>query len=86
MDKIEFGRRISQLRIAKGVSAREMSLDSGQSPSYVNNIENAKNYPSTQFINSIIWMFVMTFPIYLPTLVTWDLRFPRLPLKMVVRS
>ena len=46
MDKIEFGRRISQLRIAKGVSAREMSLDSGQSPSYVNNIENAKNYPS----------------------------------------
>lgn len=46
MNKIEFGRRISQLRIAKGVSAREMSLDSGQCPSYINNIENAKNYPS----------------------------------------
>ena len=39
-------KRLFLLCVAKGVSAREMSLDTGQSPSYVNNIENAKNYPS----------------------------------------
>ena len=32
-----FGKRISQLRTAKGVSARDMSLSLGQSESYINN-------------------------------------------------
>lgn len=39
-------KRLSQLREAKGVSAREMSLDIGQNPSYINRIENGKNLPS----------------------------------------
>ena len=30
----------------KGVSARDMSLTLGQSPSYINNIENGINLPS----------------------------------------
>ena len=30
----------------KGVSARDMSLSIGQSPSYINNIECGKNLPS----------------------------------------
>jgi len=30
----------------KGVSARDMSLSLGQSPSYINNIECGKNLPS----------------------------------------
>lgn len=30
----------------KGVSARDMSLSIGQSPGYINNIENGVNYPS----------------------------------------
>lgn len=30
----------------KGVSARDMSLSLGQSPSYINNIENGVNLPS----------------------------------------
>ncbi len=30
----------------KGVSARDMSLSLGQSPGYINNIENGVNYPS----------------------------------------
>ena len=38
--------RLSQLRIAKGVSAREMSLAIGQNENYINNIENRKSYPS----------------------------------------
>jgi len=38
--------RITQLRIQKGVSAREMSLALGQNDSYINRIENNKSLPS----------------------------------------
>ena len=41
-------KRITQLREAKGVSAREMSLDIGQNSSYINRIENEKAMPSIQ--------------------------------------
>ncbi len=41
-----FALRLSQLRINKGVSAREMSLDIGQNPAYINNIETGKAFPS----------------------------------------
>lgn len=46
MEQDVFSRRLSELRINKGVSARDMSLSIGQSPSYINNIENGVNYPS----------------------------------------
>lgn len=46
MEKAEFIQRLSQLRLRKGVSARDMSLSIGQSPSYINNVENGVNYPS----------------------------------------
>lgn len=42
----KFADRLAQLRIEKGVSARDMSLSIGQSPGYINNIENKKNLPS----------------------------------------
>ena len=38
--------RLMRLRTAKGVSAREMSLDIGQNCSYINRIENRKAMPS----------------------------------------
>lgn len=38
--------RIVKLRMARGVSARDMSLSMGQSASYVNNIENRRARPS----------------------------------------
>ena len=39
--KVNFGKRISDLRIGGGQnSAREMSLALGQNPSYINRIEN----------------------------------------------
>ena len=41
-----FAERLSSLRIAKGSSAREMSLSLGQGAGYVNNIENGHNLPS----------------------------------------
>ncbi len=46
MDKRIFAARIAELRMQKGVSARDMSLSLGQSSGYINNIENGKNYPS----------------------------------------
>ena len=41
-----FAGRLSALRMAKNVSAREMSLSLGQGAGYVNNIENGGNLPS----------------------------------------
>lgn len=42
----QFAERLAQLRMEKGVSARDMSLSLGQSAGYINNIENKKNLPS----------------------------------------
>ena len=41
-----FCERLAQLRLEKGVSAREMSLALGQSESYINRIENNQMLPS----------------------------------------
>ncbi len=38
--------RITQLRVQKGVSARDMSLSLGQCDSYINRIENRRAMPS----------------------------------------
>lgn len=46
MDQKDFVERLTQLRITKGVSARDMSLSLGQNPSYINNIECGKALPS----------------------------------------
>ncbi|MDD5909321.1 MAG: helix-turn-helix transcriptional regulator [Clostridiales bacterium] len=43
-----FPRRLTELRINKGVSARDMSLSLGQSESYINKIENRHTLPSLQ--------------------------------------
>lgn len=47
MDYIEFfHKRLTELRLQKGVSARDMSLSLGQSESYINKIENRRTLPS----------------------------------------
>lgn len=43
-----FSERLIHLREEKNVSAREMSLALGQNESYINRIENKKNFPSMQ--------------------------------------
>ena len=48
MDRETFCKRLTQLRMSKGVSARDMSLSIGQSPNYINGIEGGKNYPSME--------------------------------------
>lgn len=42
----EFPTRLIQLRMQKGVSARDMSLSIGQNAGYINNIETGKALPS----------------------------------------
>lgn len=46
IEKADFIKRLVELRMNKGVSARDMSLSIGQSAGYINNIENGVNYPS----------------------------------------
>ena len=46
MEREEFVKRLVQLRMNKGVSARDMSLSIGQSANYINGIENGDSYPS----------------------------------------
>lgn len=46
MEKEDFAKRLTELRMNKGVSARDMSLSIGQSAGYINNIENGVNLPS----------------------------------------
>lgn len=41
-----FSLRLAELRMQKGVSARDMSLSIGQSENYINIIENRKSLPS----------------------------------------
>ena len=60
LEKQEFCRRLTQLRMEKGVSARDMSLSLGQSAGYVNNIENGVNLPSMQVFFYICDYFGIT--------------------------
>lgn len=46
MELKDFSHRLSELRLNKDVSARDMSLSIGQSPSYINNIETGVSFPS----------------------------------------
>lgn len=42
----EFAKRLSELRLQKDISARDLSLRIGQSESYINKIENGNALPS----------------------------------------
>lgn len=56
----QFYNRLSQLRMEKGVSARDMSLSIGQCDSYINRIENRKMLPSLSSFFYICDYFDMT--------------------------
>lgn len=56
----QFCNRLTQLRLEKGVSARDMSLSLGQSESYINRIENRKMLPSLSVFFYICDFFQIT--------------------------
>lgn len=60
MDQEKFVKRLIELRLNKGVSARDMSLSLGQSAGYINNIENGINYPSMSLFFYICEYFGIT--------------------------
>ena len=41
-----FSKRLAELRIQKGVSARDMSLSLGQNPGYISTIESGSAFPA----------------------------------------
>lgn len=57
MECKDFPLRLAQLKMRRGVSARDMSLSMGQNPGYVNNIETGKTLPSLEgvFLYAITW-------------------------------
>lgn len=48
MDCSFIGKRITELRLARGISEYQMSLELGQSRSYVQGITSGKNMPSVK--------------------------------------
>lgn len=46
MEREDFVRRLTELRVSKGVSAREMSLSVGMSENYINRLENGASLPT----------------------------------------
>lgn len=52
--------RITELRMQKNISARDMSLSLGQSESYINKIENRRTLPSLQGLFYICEYFSIT--------------------------
>lgn len=46
MEREEFIKRLTELRVSKGVSAREMSLSVGMSENYINRMENGASLPT----------------------------------------
>jgi len=53
-------RRLTQLRMQRGCSARDMSLSLGQSESYINKIENGHTLPSLMGLAYICEYFGIT--------------------------
>ena len=50
MEKEEFIKRLTQLRMNKGVSAREMSLSVGMNENYINRLENGASLPKMETV------------------------------------
>ena len=59
-EREDFIKRLVQLRMNKGVSARDMSLSLGQSANYINGIENGDSYPSMAMFFFICDYFEIT--------------------------
>ena len=56
----DIAKRITELRMKKGVSARDMSLSIGMGPAYINNVENGKSMISIEVLFYICEYFQIT--------------------------
>lgn len=53
-------KRVTELRMKKGVSARDMSLSIGMGEAYISNLENGKAMPSVEVLFYICEYFNIT--------------------------
>ena len=60
MQMEDIKKRITELRIKKGVSARDMSLSIGMGEAYISNLENGKAMPSIEVLFYICEYFQIT--------------------------
>ena len=60
MDETFIKQRIAKLRTDKNISARELSIQLGQSTGYINTIENGKSLPSMSMFLYICEYFKIT--------------------------
>lgn len=60
MDVSYIAKRITELRLARNISEYQMSLELGQSKSYVQSITSGKNLPSVHQLFNIADYFNMT--------------------------
>ena len=60
MTEKEFSERLTQLRLQKGVSARDMSLSLGQNEGYIHSIESGRVMPSLYAFFNICDYFHIT--------------------------
>lgn len=60
MHKKQFTERLTELRMKKGVSARDMSLSLSQNSGYINHIENGQTLPSMSGFFNICDYFSIT--------------------------
>lgn len=67
MERADFCKRLTQLRMNKGVSARDMSLSIGQSPNYINGIESGK----TIHLWKLSFISATTLKSHQKTFLTW---------------
>lgn len=55
-----FSKRLTALRMERGISAREMSLSLGMTANYINSIESGENFPSMAMFFEICEYFRIT--------------------------
>lgn len=60
MDKIEIGKKIQKLRIEKGYTQYKLATLSGQSPSYIPQIENGTKCPTVEVLDRICYALGIT--------------------------
>lgn len=60
MDETFIAKRITELRLAQNISEYQMSLELGQSKSYIQNITSGKNMPSVKQLFNIADYFHMS--------------------------
>ncbi len=78
VDKKFISKRIATLRNAKGISARAMSLDLGQSSEYINQIENGRSIPSIEGLINICDYFGITLSEFFDTNLLYPIQYKEL--------